>query len=246
MASSSAARIPWASGLYLLSDETFEDFELQLEARPDWPVDTGILVADGSGAQHRHSGSAGSPPTWRHRRLLRQRPGRLSRLRIFLQRGEGSGWPPAAVDRRKADGSRPRGCRSILPRRPRCFSKSGTRPLGTIFESVPWASYLTSPPGSMGKRSAPWTPPGSDCRTSIPKSCSTRSAAPATSLSRCTTTTVAWATTVGRPEQCAGGAISRSRGFPPSIRRGDDDLVCRIFVGQSITCRQPRSVVHQP
>ncbi len=31
-------------GAYLLSDETFADFELTLEARPDWPVDTGIMV----------------------------------------------------------------------------------------------------------------------------------------------------------------------------------------------------------
>ena len=31
-------------GSYLVSDETFGDFELQIEARPDWPADTGILV----------------------------------------------------------------------------------------------------------------------------------------------------------------------------------------------------------
>ena len=31
-------------GAYLLSDEKFGDFELTLEARPDWPVDTGIMV----------------------------------------------------------------------------------------------------------------------------------------------------------------------------------------------------------
>jgi hypothetical protein len=37
---------PPGSGLgsYLVSDETFSDFELQIEARPDWPADTGILV----------------------------------------------------------------------------------------------------------------------------------------------------------------------------------------------------------
>jgi len=37
---------PPASGLgaYLLSDEKFGDFELELEARPDWPIDTGIMV----------------------------------------------------------------------------------------------------------------------------------------------------------------------------------------------------------
>ena len=31
-------------GAYLLSDDTFGDFELELEARPDWPIDTGIMV----------------------------------------------------------------------------------------------------------------------------------------------------------------------------------------------------------
>ncbi len=31
-------------GAYLLSDQKFADFELELDARPDWPVDTGIMV----------------------------------------------------------------------------------------------------------------------------------------------------------------------------------------------------------
>ena len=31
-------------GSYLVSDGAFGDFELQIEARPDWPADTGILV----------------------------------------------------------------------------------------------------------------------------------------------------------------------------------------------------------
>jgi hypothetical protein len=31
-------------GSYLVTEETFGDFELQIEARPDWPADTGILV----------------------------------------------------------------------------------------------------------------------------------------------------------------------------------------------------------
>ena len=37
---------PPGSGLgsYLVTDEAFGDFELQIEARPDWRVDTGILV----------------------------------------------------------------------------------------------------------------------------------------------------------------------------------------------------------
>ena len=37
---------PPASGLggYLVSDEAFEDFELLIEAKPDWAVDTGVLV----------------------------------------------------------------------------------------------------------------------------------------------------------------------------------------------------------
>jgi hypothetical protein len=37
---------PAGSGLgaYLLSDETFSDFELELEARPDWPIDTGVML----------------------------------------------------------------------------------------------------------------------------------------------------------------------------------------------------------
>jgi hypothetical protein len=31
-------------GAYLLTDEKFGDFDLTIEARPDWPVDTGIMV----------------------------------------------------------------------------------------------------------------------------------------------------------------------------------------------------------
>jgi len=31
-------------GNYLTSEETFADFELELEARPDWPADTGVMV----------------------------------------------------------------------------------------------------------------------------------------------------------------------------------------------------------
>jgi hypothetical protein len=31
-------------GAYLVSTETFADFELELEANPDWPVDTGIMI----------------------------------------------------------------------------------------------------------------------------------------------------------------------------------------------------------
>lgn len=40
------AQDPPGSGLgsYLVSEETFGDFELQIEARPDWRVDTGIMV----------------------------------------------------------------------------------------------------------------------------------------------------------------------------------------------------------
>ncbi len=54
-------------GGYLLSDVVYGDFELVLEARPDWPADTGILVrATGLGSQgfqvlldHRKSGNIG-------------------------------------------------------------------------------------------------------------------------------------------------------------------------------------------
>lgn len=60
---------PLGSGLggYIVSDGTYGDFELQFEARPDWPADTGILVRttpDGTkGYQilldHRQSGNIG-------------------------------------------------------------------------------------------------------------------------------------------------------------------------------------------
>jgi hypothetical protein len=35
---------PPGVGSYLVSEEAFDDFELLIEARPDWPADTGILV----------------------------------------------------------------------------------------------------------------------------------------------------------------------------------------------------------
>jgi Domain of Unknown Function (DUF1080) len=35
---------PIGVGSYVVSEEAFEDFELVIEARPDWPADTGILV----------------------------------------------------------------------------------------------------------------------------------------------------------------------------------------------------------
>jgi len=41
---------PVGAGCYLVSDEAFTNFELQLDARPDWPADTGIYLraaADG-------------------------------------------------------------------------------------------------------------------------------------------------------------------------------------------------------
>jgi hypothetical protein len=54
-------------GAYLLSEETFGDFELTFEIKPDWPADTGVLVrATEMGSQgmqllvdHRQSGSIG-------------------------------------------------------------------------------------------------------------------------------------------------------------------------------------------
>jgi hypothetical protein len=54
-------------GGYLLTDDTFGDFELEYEARPDWPADTGVLArASARGSQgfqilldHRKSGSIG-------------------------------------------------------------------------------------------------------------------------------------------------------------------------------------------
>lgn len=54
-------------GGYLVSDAAFGDFELVLEARPDWPADTGIMVRrlrdDWTGFQvlldHRESGGIG-------------------------------------------------------------------------------------------------------------------------------------------------------------------------------------------
>jgi len=60
---------PHGSGFggYLLSDETFGDFELELEMRPDWPADTGVMLRrrpdSWEGFQvlvdHRKSGSIG-------------------------------------------------------------------------------------------------------------------------------------------------------------------------------------------
>lgn len=54
-------------GAYLVSDDTFGDFELIFEARPDWPADTGIMLrATPIGSQgyqvlldHRKSGNIG-------------------------------------------------------------------------------------------------------------------------------------------------------------------------------------------
>jgi len=54
-------------GGYLLSEETYGDFEFILEARPDWPADTGIMIrATDKGSQgfqilvdHRKSGNIG-------------------------------------------------------------------------------------------------------------------------------------------------------------------------------------------
>ncbi|MDR1107079.1 MAG: DUF1080 domain-containing protein [Treponema sp.] len=54
-------------GGYLLTDEKFADFELSYDARPDWPVDTGVLVRTTARAtqgfqillDHRKSGAIG-------------------------------------------------------------------------------------------------------------------------------------------------------------------------------------------
>jgi hypothetical protein len=34
----------WGLGSWLMTDEVFDDFELRLDAKPDWPCDTGIYV----------------------------------------------------------------------------------------------------------------------------------------------------------------------------------------------------------
>ena len=55
-------------GGYLITDEKFADFELSLEANPDWGVDTGVMIrATGLGSQgfqvlvdHREGGNIGS------------------------------------------------------------------------------------------------------------------------------------------------------------------------------------------
>lgn len=55
-------------GGYLITDEKFADFELSLEANPDWGVDTGVMIrATGLGSQgfqvlvdHRQGGNIGS------------------------------------------------------------------------------------------------------------------------------------------------------------------------------------------
>ena len=56
----------WGFGGWLMTDETFGDFELLVDARPDWPVDTGIYVRStplGQGFQilldHRGDDAAG-------------------------------------------------------------------------------------------------------------------------------------------------------------------------------------------
>ena len=54
-------------GAYLVSDATFRDFELELEARPDWRVDTGIMIRASAGGgvgiqvlcDHRPNGGLG-------------------------------------------------------------------------------------------------------------------------------------------------------------------------------------------
>lgn len=54
-------------GGYLVSDKKYGDFELELEANPDWPADTGIMVRKQAGSfhgiqillDHRQSGSIG-------------------------------------------------------------------------------------------------------------------------------------------------------------------------------------------
>ena len=60
---------PPGSGLggYLVSDKAYRDFELLVDAKPDWPVDTGILIRAGSAGvpgiqilvDHRKSGGLG-------------------------------------------------------------------------------------------------------------------------------------------------------------------------------------------
>jgi hypothetical protein len=58
--------VDWGVGGWLMTDEKFGDFELTIDARPDWPVDTGIYVRTteaGQGFQvlldHRENGGIG-------------------------------------------------------------------------------------------------------------------------------------------------------------------------------------------
>ena len=43
----------WGLGSWLMSDATYGDFELLVDARPDWPCDTGIYVRTASGTRSR-------------------------------------------------------------------------------------------------------------------------------------------------------------------------------------------------
>jgi len=58
--------VDWGLGGYLMTDEKYGDFELLIDARPDWPVDTGIYLRTtdlGQGFQvlldHREDGGIG-------------------------------------------------------------------------------------------------------------------------------------------------------------------------------------------
>jgi hypothetical protein len=62
-------------GGYLVSEETFGDFELIVESNPDWPADTGIYLRKQAHSFHGIQG-AGRPSSVRvDRRVLRQRLG---------------------------------------------------------------------------------------------------------------------------------------------------------------------------
>ena len=59
-------------GAYLVSEEKFADFELELEARPDWPADTGIMIRRARVGERRIPGAGGSSSQRLHRGRVRQ------------------------------------------------------------------------------------------------------------------------------------------------------------------------------
>ena len=213
---------PPASGFggYLVSDETFGDFELLIDAKPNWAVDTGVLVRTtplgNVGIQvlidHRKSGGIGG---FYGNGLAGFHAVPYQFNAIFDKDGRPIGLQEEDPKTTIESGSEAK--RRLLSYAAPVgeFLKAWKSATGTRSKSAARANCRNSRRGSTEPKSARWTRRRSSGRNLIRRKCSRRSAAADISRGRFTAMArpIRSARIAGRPARSAAGARFSSRNF---------------------------------